>query len=59
MNRVTMYCFLQVKSQEKLCRKFSVGKKCRVRIRSPKNVKEMEKSRPFLSANIKYAVCFK
>ena len=59
MSKVTMYCFLQVKSQGKVCRKFSVGEKCRVRIRIQRNVKEMEISRPFLSANIKYAVCFK
>ena len=56
-----MYCFLQIKSQGKLCRKFSVDETFRKRTRGQKEIikKEMELHRPFLGANIKSTICFK
>lgn len=54
-----MYRFLQLKSQGKLGRKFSVDETCRKRTRGQRKEKEMELHRPFLSANIKFTICFK
>ena len=63
MSQVSIYCFLQIKSQGKLCRKISVDETCIKRTRSQKKKKkkeeEMEFYRPFLSANIKSTICFK